>query len=294
MKDYSGRVDGFSRRNREWEALGFLARKHPTLAPEPVWRSSESPVAIHSWIDGTRPEMGDTTLQGMSAILGDLHLSYLGLGDSNRPPLAVDGIGDGSGLREQISRRITLLENSSGAELRGVIRDITFRLKGLPEIKALRSAASSLSPTLSVSDFGPHNMLFEPKEKVFRIVDLEFFGLDDAHKLVGDTMLHPQIMWNTSLLGKFLKEALAIYDLDLGRLRDLLPFLSLKWATIVAGKIARARSIGMSLDQTEISFDQVRHFLELGQSKDLDTFMARIVKVPPNTDFSSLSSKENG
>jgi hypothetical protein len=70
-------------------------------------------------------------------------------------------------------------------------------------------------------------------------VDFEFFGWDDAHKLVCDTLLHPQSTWEVSEATKFLEGVSDIYHLDEERLIRLWPLLSMKWSTIVLHRVSR-------------------------------------------------------
>jgi hypothetical protein len=90
---------------------------------------------------------------------------------------------------------------------------------------------------LSPSDFGQHNVI--PGSDGMRIIDLEFFGWDDAHKLVADTILHPMNSWRDAERSTFIELTRDLYGLDPQRLHSVLNFCALKWATIIVGRAGR-------------------------------------------------------
>ena len=93
--------------------------------------------------------------------------------------------------------------------------------------------------TLSPSDFGAHNLLWDHETEQMRCVDLEFFGWDDAHKLTCDSLLHPLATWSVDCADTFLSGAIVTYNLDEERLFRLWPLLNLKWAAITLSRSER-------------------------------------------------------
>ena len=87
---------------------------------------------------------------------------------------------------------------------------------------------------LSPSDFGFHNCL-KLKNNKFIFLDFEYFGRDDAIKLVSDFLLHPG-MRLTDLQKKFwTKKMLSIFKNDVffkRRLSAFIPYYALRWSLI--------------------------------------------------------------
>lgn len=248
VKDYSDRSDGRSRLEREWLALSFLSPLLPDLLARPIWRPASGTTAIHSWLPGHRPGLDANSVKAVLRRLGDLHGLRSVPGAIHLPP-AIDSVGELSDLVVQIRARCAIFAASDIIPIRRKSREILLCLDRLLETP-LRSGGSGCGydgpgctsgriQTLSQSDVGPHNLLRDPTGAPYRIVDLEFFGLDDAHKLVGDTILHPQTRWTSDLLEQFRQGVRDCFDLQETRLAGLLPLLSLKWATIVLARYAR-------------------------------------------------------
>jgi hypothetical protein len=246
VKDYSRRSDGRARLEREWLSLDLLATRLPGLVPEPIWRDGSVSVAIHSWLPGAPPELDDGAVSAMLTWMAELHelhheAPHVGF------PAAVDAVASVVDAAGQVRARCEALRGTAGAAscepLRSGVNEVLAELDAVMSTRF--SAASEMDgpscmvETLSPSDFGPHNLLHDPPSRTYRLVDLEFFGIDDAHKLVCDTILHPQNTWTARNLERFVDGAHAALGTTDARLERLLPVLSLKWATIVLARIAR-------------------------------------------------------
>ena len=278
VKDYSHRSDGVSRKRREWEALTLLSAACPDLAPSPIWCSHDRPLAIHSWIVGSRPAWRSETVTAMAEILDNLKNSSSQISKGYNIPKATDAVTHSSDLARQVLERLTALNKVDDPEVREISRHIEAALENLTSNLAARSAGQKPQLTLSPSDFGPHNMIHSVDERRYRIIDLEFFGIDDVHKLIGDTILHPQIFWTPQLLKQFLDEMARVFDFSWDRLSEFLSFLALKWAVIVSSRLVR---LGQSLEIDDSSnqlSDLVFFYSNIAQLKDADDVLSRIVE----------------
>lgn len=278
VKDYSHRSDGVSRKRREWEALTLLSAACPDLAPSPIWCSQDQPLAIHSWIVGSKPAWRSETVTAMAEILDKLKTSSGQIPRGYNIPRATDAVIDSSDLAGQVLERLTALSEIDDPRLREISRHIEAALENLTASLASRSAGQKPQLTLSPSDFGPHNMIHNVDERRHRIIDLEFFGTDDVHKLIGDTILHPQIFWTPLLLDQFLDEMAMVFDFSWDRLSEFLSFLGLKWAVIVSSRLVR---LGQSLeidDSNNQLSDLAFFYSDIAQLRDADDVLSRIVE----------------
>jgi hypothetical protein len=210
--------------------------------------------------------------------------------DSGCPP-AVDAISSVIDVADQVWIRCERLSGplatSSDDLLRSRVREI---LTVLNEIAPLTSETgadidgpTNRVDTLSPSDFGPHNLLHDPVSGRYRMVDLEFFGVDDAHKLVGDAILHPQNGWTAPLLAMFIDGARATLGTSDARLARLMPFLCLKWATIVLARTVRdASSVDVSRREPSLTWglDLADHYLRLARTVRHEDRLGLVSELP--------------
>ena len=235
VKDYSGRVNGHERLTQEFSALTLVHPALPDHFPEPLGIAPGGLEAVHSWIDGVRPALDAHTVDYMLDLATRLHAL------SSRVPIA-----DALPATDQV---LILGDIASQVRIRAEglvlepheVSEFT-RMKLLPALDHQPEWGSEAGPamlTLSLSDFGAHNLLWDEDAQVMRCVDLEFFGWDDAHKLIADALLHPLASWTPACAEAFLAGAISIYQLDEQRLLGLWPYLSLKWATITLARAAR-------------------------------------------------------
>ena len=240
VKDYSGREDGLKRQRQETAALILLNPGLNRYFAEPVGVAVDGLCAVHSWIDGIHPATNDQTVASMLEILSALHdLSKTTNQGRARP--ATDQVIRPEQLRQQMEGRISRLV-SGPPDVQSVTHE---RL--IPATKCLLTPGDGLRPpvlTLSPSDFGAHNLLWDEPAQSMHCVDLEFFGWDDAHKLVCDTLLHPLAQWSQGTAEGFLHGTVRLYQLDMRRLAWLWPRLCLKWAAISLARASREISLG--------------------------------------------------
>ncbi len=275
VKNYSARADGLERLAREWWALEFLHAEKPGLSPKPLWRSDKDYVSIHSWCQGEKPNLNRHTVDGMLGILDSLLVSFRTQPTHGELPSAVDSIHEGIDLAAQIESRLRklgrqdcLVPSKVQSHIRINLLSLTERLKG-------STREDPRAMTFSPSDFGPHNLLFDRRVGSLILLDLEFFGVDDPYKLIGDAVLHPQTIWTEGLLTQFLEGSQTIFALDLNRLAQTLPLLSLKWATIIAGRLSRT-SFGNQAERDSL-LEAVEFYTQISMEPNLDDFIMRIV-----------------
>ena len=277
VKDYSARDNGIDRMEREWWALQLLEKAIPNLAPLPLWRKEGGSIAIHSWVEGSIPKLNMPTVNAMLEILDLLLLAYLRLERPGSLKAAVDSLYLRPSLQQQISLRLELINERVSPEIPIIVKQIATCLEDLSNRPKTETPIDLGKLTLSPSDFGPHNLLFDSQAGKMSLVDLEFFGVDSPLKLIGDTILNPQALWKHDTLSHFLVEARKIFNVDMRSLEKILPLLSLKWAAIAAGRLIRP-DLDSSHDILEIS-EKVHFYCQLSMTPSIDSFLSRIIGI---------------
>ncbi len=258
VKDYSARADGYQRLTQEFSALELLHPELPDRFAEPLGIASDGQRAVYSWLDGIRPVLDQESVAHMLDIASELHY----LSKSVTPEQvkhATDQVLNISGIGDQLVKRFETLQ-----AVPGPVADFT-KTHALPLLLELRiddNETGRAAITLSPSDFGAHNLLWDEKSGRMRCVDLEFFGWDDAHKLTCDSLLHPLAEWSVDCADTFLAGAFVTYDLDEARLIRLWSLLNLKWAAITLSRSERNLREGKTTlaDQAMLlAVDYVKH-----------------------------------
>jgi len=253
VKDFSARSDGLLRLKRECEALRFLNDSGMPNFPQLFGASTRHQGLVMSWINGEKPALSEQLICQMTEILASLHT--LSKSDvSQRVGLAADSITEIQDVREQVAHRIALLQQSPHREVRNFLKDHLVPVVAELEVEETGGAVMTLSP----SEYGPHNILVAEDATHCTVIDLEFFGWDDAHKLVGDVLLHPQIDWPENLRIFLIDRLTDQYALSHKRLQALMPWLSMKWALIVLARNERELTSQKELD-TKLS--HAAHYL---------------------------------
>lgn len=230
IKDYRSREDFYVRALREWEALTLLWGQGSRLAPEPLGEDCASGLVVMEWLDGS-PLLGDFTADQMMTVLREIHsLSTRALGLRIRD--AADAIRSPTDLLLQADKRARLLGSSRA------VREEADRVQELSaQLQATSFHPTQRVSTLSPSDFGPHNLLSTSRGT--RLIDLEFFGWDDAHKLVGDTLVHPGFTWTDHEREQFRKQSHVLFGLDSARMSQVLVMSLVKWCVIILARADR-------------------------------------------------------
>lgn len=266
VKDYSSRSDGRARQEQEFAALQLVHPEFPTTFAEPVAVSPDGLRAIQSWLLGARPALDSALVTGMLQIAADLHDLAKRL-PKGRGLAATDQVLAPHQLTEQIQHRLQYLAGQAKPINELAIGQV---LPALTELTRPDTALAPPSMTLSLSDFGPHNLLWEASSSDLRCVDLEFFGWDDAHKLTLDTLLHPLTDWTPDTASQFTLGALEVLTLDECRLLALFAPLSLKWSTITLARAARDFARGDELAAAS-ALDRTQWYLTRARSVPAST-----------------------
>lgn len=243
IKDYNARADATVRLRRELDGLRLLWSQGLRITPEPLGADFTAGFGAQAWLPGISPTMRGATVSAMAAALRALHKVASGLPLDASARWAADSIRDVADMDAQVRQRVAQLKGSSSRDVAHLLQEIAV---AVGEVTDRTGEFGRWVPTLSPSDFGPHNMLHDQTTDAWSLIDLEFFGWDDAHKLACDTLMHPLISWKGDLAGQFLESVVQTYDLDIRRLLALYPWCSLKWATIVANRAVRESVAGRS------------------------------------------------
>ena len=235
VKNYSERSDGGRRLLQEYAGLALVCKSMPDVFPRPVGIDLEKKIGVYTWVSGVKPEANSETISQMLTILSGLH--HLGSNiDGQIANYAVDSIFVLGDVFVQIDERINGFDRGQLIINELVEQDLIPQLSRSKEVTDDVGAAVI---TLSPSDFGVHNLLWDKKSGSMSCVDFEFFGWDDAHKLVCDTLLHPLSTWGVAEATHFIDGVVNLYELNESRLIQLWPLLSLKWSTIVLSRASR-------------------------------------------------------
>jgi hypothetical protein len=257
VKNYSQSSDSQKRLLKEYSSLLKLDHFDTTLFAKPIGYSLQDSTAIYTWLNGVRPVLDKFAVDLMIMLIRELNIISLTLKRESFD-LATDFVITDADASTQIESRFSNLVLSSEVETKSLLEELEFSKNFLLNNFNLGSAPML---TLSVSDLGPHNLLWDSKENCLHCVDLEFFGWDDIHKLIVDTLLHPQIQWNLELANYFVKQIETTFTFSLDRLFQMWKFSSLKWAMIIMNRISRNQALlGRPLDLNP-TFNQARTYI---------------------------------
>lgn len=236
VKDYSARHDGAQRMAREFNSLLFLERYSLSGFARSVVQDESSQRAVYTWLPGVRPELDRGTVGSMLGVLDRLHQLADEPG-AHAIGLATDSACTPADILRQVRERVKQLSGSANAAVHELL--VTDIASAQDLLGAWAQDLGVPVMTLSLSDIGPHNMLWDEMTGTMYCVDLEFFGRDDATKLVCDALLHPQSNWTTSTAEAFVEGSIRVFGLPIERIWVYLPYYSLKWALIALARAQR-------------------------------------------------------
>ena len=282
VKAYGGHSDPLARLRREHFSVAAVSRSGFPGFAQVRGVSEPDLLAVFSWIEGSHPSIDAAFVSAALAVLRRLH-ELSGACPFETFPEAVDAVFERSQLLSQLaSRTKTLLESDIPEVSIFAKQQLTPALRNVP---MLRRADDGGSITLSPSDFGPHNLLRPAGSEELVCIDLEFFGWDDATKLVCDALLHPMARWSIELAEAFLEGAAQTYGISPERILLHGRAFALKWSAIVA-----RRAEGMLRDENAEGFRALRlagAYLNFG--------VAPLGRAGPNVgDLTAIAPKEDG
>jgi hypothetical protein len=183
------------------------------------------PSISYTWVEGENPNVDDKLLRFLSDTILTFKKSFH---STNYDLKAVDAFSNSKELFDQLRNR--------QLDLYGV-QNVPIELlqsfqQCLDKLQVFFSN-NYIFPldTLSLSDYGPHNVISDQDGK-FYFIDFEFFGRDSTAKLICDLYCHPKTAFSSDDLVS-LVENLELGEKDLEDIIRLLPAVALKWAYIV-------------------------------------------------------------
>jgi len=223
----------------EINALNFLQKEQPDLAPNVISANGGKRSVLLQWLEGKTPQQMNTTrLDAVISFVAKLKMwgtevRYDEFGPAREACFAPCQIAD------QIQSRASRLK-SSAAGLDDFFQN-EFDPVAQPVLRDCQHLALydlEIDPqfqVLSPSDFGLHNTI-ENGAGELSFIDFEYFGWDDPAKLVADFTWHPSMSLTPAHTQKFIGEAATIFKNDPefhDRLRLVYPLYGLRWALIV-------------------------------------------------------------
>jgi len=232
--------DNRGRLKNEFFSLQFLWSKGIRDIPRPIIYDQINNIGIYSFIEGKKLTAEEVSFSHIIAIINFLK-KLKELSRENTPEYiksASDACFSAEDIIKIIERRLNGL--NSVKDNSAVYLELDLFLKEIKsKFELLRKGCyytylTRSQMTLSPSDFGFHNALFD-KELVF--LDFEYFGWDDPAKMVSDFILHPGMNLSEEAKRLFLREMMGFFQKDdsyfKSRLVMVFPFFGLIWCLIV-------------------------------------------------------------
>ena len=277
LKDYAQRIDSEKRLLREFNSLKILNKFNPDIFARPIVHSLSNSQAVYTWLEGSRPNLNIYSIGYMMHVMEEINRLSKDLNNS-KFEMATDSIIEVFDVHDQIKNRIRNLKSKYPRISKIFMDEFDYCESFLIANKMLSDSPTHI---LSVSDLGPHNLLWNEGKNQIHCVDLEFFGWDDGHKLAIDTLLHPKINWDYELASYFLDKFRLIHKLNDKRLLDFWGFLNLKWGLIMLSKKIRLLEIDSVDPQNSEEISQIKgYFLRAMKiTRSLDDMMEEVAKI---------------
>lgn len=220
--------------------------------PEPLACEPERGWAIYHYIEGEKippGQAGEVEVVAAANFLGSLR-SLAHKNESRQLGTASEAFFAVGQTVENVRQRLAALQRADDASPAGrELRD--FLATGFEPLLArvvpwsegrLRAAGVSFAEeldlgrrTLSPSDFGFHNALRQRDGRII-FLDFEYFGWDDAAKMISDFLLHPAMDLPVAAKKRFASTMFANFA-DWpglrGRVEAVYPLFGLKWCMIL-------------------------------------------------------------
>jgi len=244
IKFYPQHSDDCSERlHREYTGLEFMTRHGIDVVPRPIACSPENHCAAYEWIAGdavTDPTAAD--IDAMVALATRLAELRNADGAAQLSPASASCLAEDDAI-EQTRTRFDRLRDIAPSEpaLDRFLMDDLGPAIGRAELALRGQRGSGGTPvgqrTLSPSDFGFHNAL-RRHDGTLVFLDFEYFGWDDATKMVADVLLHPGSNASSELKQQFFIRLEPIFDPGgdgsfRQRVGQLYPVFGLIWCLIL-------------------------------------------------------------
>lgn len=248
-KHYLTRRPGeWDRMRVEYEGLRLLRSAGITDVPRPVARDHAAALALYEYVDGEVVGIDDVREADISRVARFVEaLRNAGAArGADRVNVAAEACFSVQETVRSVEHRLDLLSGArrANAELDAFLGDELAPALALATDRAYGAARSAGmaadEPTpaehrvLNPSDFGFHNTLRRP-DGGLTFLDFEYFGWDDATKMISDFMLQPVVALGPSAQRRAMHEISATFrrpELLRERVRAVYPLFAVKWALI--------------------------------------------------------------
>jgi hypothetical protein len=264
IKYYDSKQLGFTKLNHEYNCLKNIGLMIPKYFNKVVFKSDIFPAMIYEWAEGANPTVIDMKSDKILEIFFLLQETYRVKSCSF--PKAIQSI-------EKLSDLFSILN----VRLSQLSKDVTFKEQKviLNEFNSVKELLESDfeetffdKQTLSLSDFGSHNLIIQNETNLVRAIDLEFFGRDTSYKLICDILLHPKNLWGDNVLELYLNFFVDNFNLDRNRISLLLKPLALNWACIILKKQMKDSNPANSSKGFDFKAKYISWLLQIVTSKD--------------------------
>jgi hypothetical protein len=264
IKYYDSKQLGFTKLNHEYSCLKNIGLLIPKYFNKVVFKSDIFPAMIYEWAEGANPTVIDMKSDKILEIFFLLQETYRV--KSYCFPKAIQSI-------EKLSDVFSIMN----VRLSQLSKDVTFKEQKviLNEFNSIKELLESDfeetffdKQTLSLSDFGSHNLIIQNETNLVRAIDLEFFGRDTSYKLICDILLHPKNLWGDNVLELYLNFFVDNFNLDRNRISLLLKPLALNWACIILKKQMKDSNPANSSKGFDFKAKYISWLLQIVTSKD--------------------------
>jgi len=241
--------DPRDRLDQEYLALTFMSGHGIAAVPKPIAIDRENHCGVYEWVSGeTVSDSSGAEIDAMIALASALaglrdSAGARGLRNASASCLAA------TDALDQLAARYRRLEDAG----RGEPALSAFLSRSLaPAVRRTLDAADDtmlqvreFEKTISPSDFGLHNALRRDDGSLV-FIDFEYFGWDDAVKMVCDVLLHPGMDLPPKMQKRFFHGVEPLFDADgsghfRSRVRLLYPVFGLIWCLILLNEFLPER-----------------------------------------------------
>jgi hypothetical protein len=226
LKHYKGTPERQSRSlNYESTALHYLNAEKIIRCPELLGCNLQNPSILYRWIEGDSDvetnKVKDTILNSISKLSESKFVQKYTLN-------AIDSVLDSGDLINQLNIRFDTFSNIPSLPIQ-LYKDI----KGTYDYIKMRFPPRTIynSRLLSLSDYGPHNLI-KNEDRSYTHIDFEFFGIDSHVKVYSDIICHPKSLFSSNEIKEIIGTSRASKDLE-SEIFSILPAIALKWVFIV-------------------------------------------------------------
>ena len=277
-----------SRLKTEVSACRLLRTVGIEQPAEVIYEDVENEIAVFRWIDGSRVANPKAKhIESLLQFVEELR-NIKRTDEVHAFPSAKEACLNGQDICDQIQNRRDRLgrREIKSEELKTflsqifdplVAKTIAWAQEEWPAGRSFFEPLPRKFQTLSPSDFGFHNALWERSGKL-RVVDLEYFGWDDPVKLASDFCWHPAMKIPQRLQQKWILGMRQLFSSDQdfeNRLTIAHPLYGLRWAMIVlkpffskGGRMAgRDQLLQDRLCKSRSFCDDVRNWVDRGHQQ---------------------------